>query len=58
MQYTEEQINAVLTVTGAELFINHVIGNAYSEAVAIGMMLSHDGNGLTERDIEHIQSLV
>ena len=58
MQYTQEQINAVVTVTGAELFINHVIGNAYSEAVAIGMMLSHDGNGLTERDIEHIQSLM
>jgi len=58
MEYTKEQIDAVVSVTGAELFINHVIGNAYSQAVAIGMVLSHDGNGLTERDIEHIQSLM
>ena len=58
MEYTKEQIDAVVNVTGAELFINHVIGNAYCEAVAVGMMLSHDGDGLTEKDIQTIQSLM
>ena len=58
MKYTKEQIDAVVSVTGAELFINHVIGNAYCEAVAVGMMFSHDADGLTENDIAAIQSLM
>lgn len=57
MQYTQEQITAVVAVTGAELFINHVLGN-YCEAVFVGMQLSHDADGLTEEDIEAIQSLM
>lgn len=58
MEYTKEQIDAVISVTGAELFINHVIGNVYYEAVAVGMMFSHDSDGLTEEDIAAIQSLM
>lgn len=58
MNYTKEQIDAVISVTGPELFIKHVTGNAYCEAVVIGMMFSYDGNGLTKQDIEAIQSLM
>mgnify|MGYP000465635484 CR=1 FL=1 len=58
MEYTKEQIDAVVNVTGAELFINHVIGNVYCEAVAVGMMFSHDSDGLTEEDIKAIQNLL
>ena len=50
MEYTQEQIDEVVVVTGAELFIKHVLG-IYSEAVAVGMQLSYDGNGLSELDI-------
>jgi len=58
MQYTQEQIDAVVVVTGAELFINHVLG-IYSDAVVVGMQLSHDADGqLTREDIEAIQSLM
>jgi hypothetical protein len=57
MQYTQEQIDAVVVVTGAELFINHVLG-IYSDAVVVGMQLSHDADGLTPKDIETIQSLM
>jgi hypothetical protein len=57
MQYTQEQITAVVAVTGAELFINHVLG-IYCEAVFVGMQLSHDADGLTEEDIAAIQSLM
>lgn len=57
MQYTQEQIEAVVAVTGAELFINHVLG-IYCEAVFVGMQLSHDADGLTEEDISAIQSLM
>ena len=44
MQYTKEQINAVVDVLGAEVFIKHVLGT-YSEAVSVGMQLSHDSDG-------------
>tara|TARA_R110000822_G_scaffold1605_3_gene7405 strand:+ start:305 stop:481 length:177 start_codon:yes stop_codon:yes gene_type:complete len=58
MMYTQEQIDAVVTITGAELFINHVLG-IYSEAVDTGMQLSHDSNGqLTPQDIKTIQNLM
>jgi hypothetical protein len=57
MQYTQEQIEAVVAVTGAELFINHVLG-IYCEAVFVGMQLSHDADGLTQQDIEAIESLM
>ena len=57
MEYTQEQIDEVVVVTGAELFIKHVLG-IYSEAVAVGMQLSYDGNGLSELDISTIQSLM
>jgi len=58
MEYTQEQIDAVVTITGAELFINHVLG-IYSEAVNTGMKLSHDSNGqLTSQDITTIQNLM
>lgn len=57
MEYTQEQIDAVVQITGAELFITHVLGT-YIEAVFVGMQLSHDANGLTEKDIETIQSLM
>ena len=57
MEYTQEQIDEVVVVTGAELFIKHVLG-IYSEAVAVGMQLSYDGNGLSELDILTIQSLM
>tara|TARA_R110002167_G_scaffold221254_2_gene425977 strand:+ start:349 stop:522 length:174 start_codon:yes stop_codon:yes gene_type:complete len=57
MEYTQEQIDEVVVVTGAELFIKHVLGT-YSEAVSVGMQLSYDGNGLSELDISTIQSLM
>tara|TARA_R110000823_G_scaffold70608_11_gene162856 strand:+ start:994 stop:1167 length:174 start_codon:yes stop_codon:yes gene_type:complete len=57
MEYTQEQIDEVVVVTGAELFIKHVLGE-YSEAVCVGMQLSYDGNGLTAEDISTIQSLM
>ena len=58
MEYTQEQIDAIVIVTGAELFINHVLG-IYSEAVNTGMKLSHDSNGrLTPQDITTIQNLM
>lgn len=58
MEYTQEQIDAIVIVTGAELFINHVLG-IYSEAVNTGMKLSHDSNGrLTSQDITTIQNLM
>lgn len=58
MEYTQEQIDAIVVVTGAELFINHVLG-IYSEAVNTGMKLSHDSNGqLTSQDITTIQNLM
>lgn len=58
MEYTQEQIDAIVIVTGAELFINHVLGT-YSEAVNTGMKLSHDSNGrLTSQDITTIQNLM
>lgn len=57
MEYTQEQIDAVVRVTGAELFITHVLGT-YVEAVFVGMQLSHDADGLTAEDIEVIQSLI
>ncbi len=58
MEYTQEQIDAVVVITGAELFINHVLG-MYSDAVVVGMQLSHDSDGqLTREDIEAIQSLM
>jgi len=58
MEYTQEQINAVVAITGAELFINHVLG-LYADAVVVGMQLSHNENGqLTQEDIEAIQSLM
>jgi hypothetical protein len=57
MKYTQEQIDEVVAVTGAELFINHVLG-IYSDAVVVGMQLSHDGDGLTAEDIVSIQSLM
>lgn len=55
--YTQAQIDEVVVVTGSELFINHVLGR-YSDAVHTGMQLSHDGNGLTARDIQAIESLM
>ena len=57
MQYTEEQITDVVAVTGAELFIKHVLGE-HVEAVQVGMQLSYDSNGLTQREIETIQALM
>lgn len=57
MEYTQEQIDAVVQVTGAQLFITHVLGT-YIEAVFVGMQLSHNSNGLTEQEIETIQSLM
>lgn len=57
MEYTQKQIDNVVAVTGAELFINHVLG-IYSDAVVVGTQLSHDGDGLTEEDILTIQSLM
>lgn len=57
MHYTQQQVNEVIAVTGAELFIKHVLGE-YSQAVSTGMQLSHDDDGLTRRDIETIQSLM
>lgn len=57
MEYTQEQIDQVVEVTGAKLFIEHVLGT-YVDAVAVGMQLSHDSDGLTEREIETIQSLM
>ena len=57
MEYTQEQINGVVVVTGAELFIQHVLG-MYSEAVMVGMQLMHDNDGLTEEDKELIISLM
>ena len=58
MEYTQEQIDAVVVITGAELFINHVLG-IYSDAVVVGMQLSHDENGqLMPEDIAAIQSLM
>ena len=57
MYYTEKQIDEVVVVTGPELFINHVLG-IYSDAVSVGMQLSHDGDGLTAEDILMIQSLM
>lgn len=57
MEYTQKQIDDVVSVTGSELFINHVLG-IYSDAVAVGMQLAHDGDGLTAEDILTIQSLM
>jgi hypothetical protein len=57
MQYTQEQIDSVVQVTGAELFITHVLGT-YIEAVFVGMQLSHDSDGLTEEEIQTVQSLM
>ena len=57
MEYTQKQIDDVVAITGSELFINHVLGT-YSDAVAVGMQLSHDGDGLTAEDIVTIQSLM
>lgn len=57
MHYTEKQIDEVVVVTGPELFITHVLGT-YSDAVSVGMQLSHDGDGLTAEDILMIQSLM
>ena len=58
MPYSQEQIDAVVAITGAELFINHVLG-IYSYAVSTGMQLSHNENGqLTAEDIAMIQSLM
>lgn len=57
MEYTQQQIDDVVNVTGAELFITHVLGT-YVEAVSVGMQLSHDSDGLTQREIETIQGLL
>lgn len=57
MQYTEEQITDVVAVTGAEMFIKHVLGT-HVPAVEVGMQLSYDANGLTQKDIETIQGLM
>jgi hypothetical protein len=57
MEHTKNQIDDVIAVTGAELFINHVLGT-YSEAVSTGMQLSHDSDGLTLTDIKTIQSIM
>tara|TARA_B100002019_G_C20959051_1_gene445389 strand:+ start:471 stop:644 length:174 start_codon:yes stop_codon:yes gene_type:complete len=57
MQYTEEQITDVVAVTGAEMFIKHVLGT-HVPAVEVGMQLAHDANGLTQKDIETIQALM
>ncbi len=57
MEYTQEQIDAVIAVTGTHLFVNHVLG-VYSDAVHTGMQLSVDGDGLTQEDIQAIQSLM
>jgi len=57
MSYSQEQITEVVAVTGAELFIKHVLGN-YIEAVMVGMQLSHDENGLSIEDVKTIQSLM
>lgn len=57
MQYTQQQIDDVVAVTGPQLFIEHVLGQ-YVEAVAVGMQLSYDSDGLTQREIETIQSLM
>tara|TARA_R110001592_G_C13017509_1_gene737250 strand:+ start:834 stop:1013 length:180 start_codon:yes stop_codon:yes gene_type:complete len=58
MEYTQQQIDAVVVITGAELFINHVLG-IYSDAVLVGMQLSYDADGqLTPEDIAAIKSLM
>mgnify|MGYP003627854123 CR=1 FL=1 len=57
MIYTQNQVDDVISVTGAELFINHVLG-IYSEAVATGMQLSNNSDGLTARDIETIKNIM
>jgi hypothetical protein len=58
MKYTQEQIDAVVVITGVELFINHILG-IYSDAVSVGMQLSHNTDGqLTPEDIAAIQSLI
>lgn len=57
MVYTQLQIDEVVAVTGAQLFIEHVLGH-YSDAVHTGMQLSTDGDGLTAQDIKTIQSLL
>ena len=58
MKYTQEQIDAVVVITGVELFINHILG-IYSDAVSVGMQLSHNADGqLTPEDIAAIQSLI
>ena len=58
MEYTQQQIDAVVVITGAELFINHVLG-IYSDAVLVGMQLSYDTDGqLTPEDIAAIKSLM
>lgn len=57
MQYTQKQIDDVVAVTGPALFIQHVLGN-YNEAVAVGMQLSYDSDGLTQREIDTIESLM
>ncbi len=57
--YTKEQIDVVVNVTGAELFINHVLAVAYSDAVVVGMQLSHDQDGvLSADDILAIENLM
>jgi hypothetical protein len=57
MEYTQEQIDAVIKVTGPHLFVNHVLG-VHSDAVHTGMQLSVDGDGLRQEDIEAIESLM
>tara|TARA_S200002703_G_scaffold140160_1_gene131260 strand:- start:58 stop:231 length:174 start_codon:yes stop_codon:yes gene_type:complete len=57
MEYTEQQITDVVAVTGAEMVIQHMLGS-HVQAVEVGIQLSHDGNGLTEQDIETIQALM
>lgn len=59
MEYTQEQIDAVIAITGAEVMCKHIQGIESSDACLAGMRLSHDTDGnLNAQDIAFIQSLL
>lgn len=53
----DNQLQALVNAVGAETVVRHIL-EGDSEAVFVGMRLSHDSNGnLSETDIETIRSL-
>ena len=59
MHYDQEQIDAVIAITGAEIMVRHIQGIEHSDACQAGMQLSHDSDGnLDAQDIAFIESLL